>query len=121
MSEGIRAGFPRFLFRLRNKLHDGCIAAFEVFLAFDCDEGLRSLASGFTLAPSDVLSIRGCIAHVQQAKARCLAQTFIFAGETEQVIADGAANRDLFMRDVIANREDRQPKGTCALASGARG
>jgi hypothetical protein len=27
MSEGVRAEFPRFLFRLRNQLQDGCIAA----------------------------------------------------------------------------------------------
>jgi hypothetical protein len=32
MSEGVRAGFPRFLFGLRNKLQDACIAARRIRL-----------------------------------------------------------------------------------------
>ena len=32
MSEGVRAGFPRFLFRLRNKVQDGGIAELRIRL-----------------------------------------------------------------------------------------
>ena len=81
------------------------LQAFEVFLAFDCDEGRCSLGSGFAPAPGDVLSIGGCVAHVQQTKTRSLEQAFIFAGRTEKIIADGAASRDFLMRDDAGNDE----------------
>jgi hypothetical protein len=32
MSEGVRAGFPRFLFRFRNNVQDGCIAEVRIRL-----------------------------------------------------------------------------------------
>src|SRR6266481_5500210 len=81
------------------------LQAFEVFLAFDCGERLRSLGSGFAPATSDALSIRGCVEHIQQTKARGVEQAFIFAWRTEKVIADGAASRNFLMRDDAANEE----------------
>jgi hypothetical protein len=67
---------------------DGCeetLQTFEVFLAFDCDQRVRSFASGFTPTPGDALGIRSCVNHTQRAKTRRVQQAFIFAGGTEQV------------------------------------
>src|ERR1700719_2458172 len=87
-------GFDRF---------EETLQPFEVFLAFDCDEGLRSLGSGFAPALSDALSIRGCIAHVQQTKSRSLEQAFIFAGRADKVVADCAASRDPKAKKPVVN------------------
>jgi len=38
--------------------YEEALQPFEVFSSFDCDEGLRSLGSGFVPAFSDALSIR---------------------------------------------------------------
>jgi hypothetical protein len=60
--------------------YEEALQPFEVFLSFDCDEGLRSLGSGFVPAFSDALSIRVASHMFKQAKARCLEQAFIFGG-----------------------------------------
>src|SRR5882762_4668262 len=95
---------PAFLVEGLDRCEEA-LQAFEVFLAFDCDEGRCSLGSGFAPAPGDALSIGGCVAHVQQTKTRRLEQAFIFTGRTEKIIANGAASGDFLVRDDAANDE----------------
>jgi hypothetical protein len=78
--------------------YEETLQPFEVFLAFDCDEGLRSLGSGLAPAFSDALSIRGCIAHVQQTKARCLEQAFIFQESANRAKMDLAVTAQESLR-----------------------